>query len=243
MTARIARILGAFSLAFLLLTLGACAKKTVAASPAPPPPAPPAPTATISASPAELQTGQSTTLTWRTENANEITIDGIGTVPATGTRMISPSQSTTYRLMAKGPGGTGEASARVTVTAPPVAMKPSPTDEELFAQNVKDLYFDYDQYSVKADEDSVLQSDAAFLTAHPAVKITISGHCDERGSEEYNLGLGSNRADTVRDKLVAMGVSADRIKTISYGKEKPFCTDANEQCFQQNRRAHLQFGQ
>jgi peptidoglycan-associated lipoprotein len=157
--------------------------------------------------------------------------------------MVSPTESTTYKLMAKGPGGSQEASARVTVTAPPVAAVPSPTDAELFAQNVKDLYFDYDKYQVKADEDAVLKADAAFLAAHPAVKITISGHCDERGSEDYNLALGSNRADTVRDQLVSMGVSKDRIKTISYGKEKPFCSDENDQCFQQNRRAHFVFGQ
>jgi peptidoglycan-associated lipoprotein len=157
--------------------------------------------------------------------------------------MISPAESTTYKLMAKGPGGSQEAVARVTVTAPPVAAVPSPSEEELFNANVKDLFFEYDKYQVKADEDAVLKADAAFLAAHPAVKITITGHCDERGSEDYNLALGSNRADTVRDQLVAMGVSRDRIKTISYGKEKPFCSDANDQCFQQNRRAHFQFGQ
>lgn len=244
MTVRFARWMGALSLVFLVLALGACAKKTVAAKVPPPPPPPAAPTATISASPADLQTGQSTTLTWHTENANEINIDGIGTVAASGSKMISPTESTTYKLMAKGPGGSQEASARVTVTAPPpVAAAPTPTDEELFAQNVKDLYFDYDKYQVKADEDAVLKADAAFLAAHPAVKITISGHCDERGSEDYNLALGSNRADTVRDQLAGMGVSKDRIKTISYGKEKPFCTQENDQCWQENRRAHFQFGQ
>jgi peptidoglycan-associated lipoprotein len=244
MTVRFARWMGALSLVFLVLALGACTKKTVAAKVTPPPPPPAAPTATISASPADLQTGQSTTLTWHTENANEISIDGLGTVAASGTKMVSPAESTTYKLMAKGPGGSQEASARVTVTAPPpVAAAPTPTDEELFAQNVKDLFFDYDKYQVKSDEDAVLKADAAFLAAHPAVKITISGHCDERGSEDYNLALGSNRADTVRDQLVGMGVSKDRIKTISYGKEKPFCTQENDQCWQENRRAHFQFGQ
>ena len=243
MTARFARWMGALCLMFLVLALGACAKKTVAAKVAPPPPPPAAPTATISAAPADLQTGQSTTLTWHTENATDINIDGLGIVAASGTKMVSPTESTTYKLMAKGPGGSQEASARVTVTAPPVAAVASPTDAELFAQNVKDLYFDYDKYQVKADEDAVLKADAAFLAAHPAVKITISGHCDERGSEDYNLALGSNRADTVRDQLVSMGVSKDRIKTISYGKEKPFCSEDNDQCFQQNRRAHFVFGQ
>lgn len=242
MRTRWIRILGFLSLLFLV-ALGACTKKTVAAKPAAPPPPPPATTATITVAQNELQRGQSTTLSWQTQNANDITIDGIGTVAASGTRTISPSESTTYKLLAKGPGGSQEAVARVTVTAPPVASVPSPSDEELFNANVKDLFFDYDKYQVKADEDAVLKADAAFLAAHPAVKITISGHCDERGSEDYNLALGSNRADTVRDQLVALGVSKDRIKTISYGKEKPFCSDENDQCFQQNRRAHFQFGQ
>ncbi len=243
MTARIARWMGLISLAFLVVVLGACAKKTVAAKPTAPPPPPPAPTATITVAQSDLQRGQSTTLSWQTTNANDISISGLGTVAASGSQTISPTDSTNYTLTAKGPGGTQEASARVTVTAPPVAAAPAPTDEELFAQNVKDLFFDYDKYQVKGDEDTILKADSAFLQAHPAVKITITGHCDERGSEEYNLGLGSNRAETVRDQLVAMGVSKDRIKTVSYGKEKPFCTDQNEQCFQQNRRAHFIFGQ
>lgn len=243
MTARWARILGILSILVLVVALGACTKKTVAAKPVAPPPPPTAPTATIAVAQNELQRGQSTTLSWQTQNANDITIDGIGTVAASGTRSVSPSESTTYKLLAKGPGGSKEAVARVTVTAPPVASAPTPSDEELFNANVKDLFFDYDKYQVKADEDAVLKADAAFLAAHPAVKITVSGHCDERGSEDYNLALGSNRADTVRDQLVALGVGKDRIKTISYGKEKPFCSEDNDQCFQQNRRAHFQFGQ
>jgi len=236
------QILCAVPLVLLVLALG-CTKKTVAAKPTPPPPPPAEPTATLMVANNELQRGQSTRLTWQTQNANEITIDGIGTVAASGSRMISPVESMTYKLVAKGPGGSKEAVARVTVTAPPVAVVPSPTDEELFAQNVKDLYFDYDKYAIKPDEDAVVKADAAFLSAHPAVKITISGHCDERGSEEYNLALGSNRADGVREQLIAAGISQDRIKTISYGKEKPFCNKDNETCFQQNRRAHFQFGQ
>jgi peptidoglycan-associated lipoprotein len=149
----------------------------------------------------------------------------------------------TYKLVAKGPGGTQEADARVTVTVPPPPVAQGPTDAELFAQNVKDLYFDYDKYDVKSDEQAILKADAAFLAAHPNFNLTISGHCDERGSEEYNLGLGSNRANSVRDQLVSLGVSADRIKTISYGKEKPFCTDENDQCMQSNRRAHFTMNQ
>lgn len=243
MSARFTRLFFGLGVVFLVLALGACAKKVAVAKPSAPPPPPAAPTATISASPSDLQKGQSTTLTWNTQNANDITIEGLGTVPASGSRTVSPEDSTTYKLLAKGPGGTQEADARVTVTTPPPPVAAGPTDAELFAQNVKDLYFDYDKYDVKSDEQAILKADAAFLAAHPNYKLTISGHCDERGSEEYNLALGSNRADSVRDQLVSLGVSADRIKTISYGKEKPFCTDDNDQCWQQNRRAHFAMNQ
>ncbi len=238
------RLVLALSFSLLLLTFGAaCAKKKTAAVTPPPPPPPAAPTATLAASPEAVQQGQSTQLTWHTENANEITIAGLGTVPASGTRTVTPTESMTYMLSAKGPGGTKEADARVTVNAVPKPVSTGPSDSELFAQNVKDLYFDYDKYDVRSAEDAVLKSDAAFLASHPNYSIVLSGHCDERGSEEYNLALGSNRANSVRDKLVAMGVSADRIKTVSYGKEKPFCTDNTDGCMQENRRAHFALGQ
>ena len=110
------------------------------------------------------------------------------------------------------------------------------TEEELFSQNVKDIYFDYDKYDIRASEQGSLQADAQFLQQHPNIHITIEGHSDERGSTEYNLALGTNRADTVKNALIQAGVSGDRIKTISYGKEKPFCTESNESCWQQNRR-------
>ena len=243
MSTRLFRLTFGLALVFAVLAFNGCAKKVAVAKPAPPPPPPAAPTATLSASPADLQKGQSTQLTWSTENATEITIDALGTVPASGTRSVTPAESTTYKLLAKGPGGTQEANARVTVTVPPPPVAAGPTDAELFAQNVKDLYFDYDKYDVRSDEQAILKANAQFLAAHPGYKLTISGHCDERGSEDYNLALGSNRANTVRDQLVSLGVSADRIKTISYGKEKPFCIDENNQCWQSNRRAHFSMGE
>jgi len=114
-----------------------------------------------------------------------------------------------------------------------------PTDEELFQKNMKDIYFNYDRYDVRAEDAATLKADADFLTAHPSYKIAISGHCDERGSGDYNMALGSNRADGVRDQLVKLGIASNRIKTVSYGKEKPFCEEQNEKCWQQNRRAHF----
>lgn len=224
----------------VILTLGACKKKEAPPPPPPPPPAA-APTASLSANPNVIEPGQSTTLTWRTENATDVSLEGMGTVEANGSRSTSPSESTTYRLIAKGPGGTQEATARVTVTAAPAAPMASPGDEELFAQNVKDVFFDYDKYDIRPDAASQIAADAAFLAQHPNMRFLIEGHCDERGSTEYNLGLGDNRASATKEALVKAGVSADRIKTISYGKEKPFCTESNEQCWQQNRRGHFVF--
>jgi peptidoglycan-associated lipoprotein len=222
-----------------IMVLGAC-KKKVAPPPPPPPPPPAAPTASLTASPNTVEKGQSVTLTWETTNATDVSIDGIGAVQASGSQQVTPSESTTYHLTAKGAGGTQEATARVTVnTPPPPPPAPSPTEEELFSKNVQDIYFDYDKADVRADQQSALQGDISFLKEHAGITFTVEGHCDERGSTEYNLALGDNRASAVKNALVQGGISADRIKTISYGKEKPFCTESNESCWQQNRRGHF----
>ena len=224
-----------------MMFLGACHKKQPPPPPPPPPP-PAAPTASLTASPEAIDKGQSSTLTWQTTNATDISIAGIGAVEANGSKQVSPSESTTYTLTAKGTGGTQNATARVTVNAPPPppqAAAPSLTDEQLFAQNVKDIYFDYDKSDIRSSEQASMQADAAFLQQHASISVTIEGHCDERGSTEYNLALGDSRASAVKNALVAGGVSADRIKTVSYGKEKPFCSESNETCWQQNRRGHF----
>ncbi|MBZ5680087.1 MAG: peptidoglycan-associated lipoprotein Pal [Acidobacteriia bacterium] len=223
------------------MMLGAC-KKKAAPPPPPPPPAPPSPTASISVDPNTIQKGQSATLAWQTSNATDVSIDGIGAVQPSGSQSVSPADSTTYHLTAKGAGGTQEATARITVTPPPPPPQPvsaGPTEEELFAQSVKDIYFDYDKSDLRADQQSSVQADIAFLNQHANVSFTVEGHCDERGSTEYNLALGDQRASSVKNALTAGGVGASRIKTISYGKEKPFCTESNEACWQQNRRGHF----
>jgi peptidoglycan-associated lipoprotein len=223
-----------------IMMLGAC-KKKVAPPPPPPPPPPPAPTASLSASPNSIEKGQSATLTWQTTNTTDVSIDGIGAVQANGSQQVTPSDSTTYHLVAKGAGGTQEATARVTVNAPPPPPPPPPsaTEEELFAQHVRDVYFDYDTDAIRPDQQSSVQGDAQFLSQHPNIRFTVEGHCDERGSTEYNLALGNRRADAVKNALVQAGVSASRINTLSLGKEKPFCTESNESCWQQNRRGHF----
>jgi peptidoglycan-associated lipoprotein len=222
-----------------VMMLGACKKK--AAPPPPPPPPPPAsPTASISVDPNSIQKGQSATLSWQTTNATDVSIDGIGAVQPSGSQQVSPTDSTTYHLTAKGTGGTTDATTRITVTQPPPPTQaPSATDEELFAQSIKDVYFDYDKSDIRADQQSSVQADVAFLNQHSNINFLVEGHCDERGSTEYNLALGDQRASSVKNALTAGGVNASRIKTISYGKEKPFCTESNEACWQQNRRGHF----
>jgi peptidoglycan-associated lipoprotein len=225
-----------------ILMLGACKKK--AAPPPPPPPPPPAsPTASISVSPNTIQAGESATLSWQTSNATDVSIDGVGAVQASGSQQVSPGASTTYHLMAKGAGGSQEASTRLTVTPPPPPPPPTPaysaSDAELFVQDIKDVYFEYDKADIRSDQQSVVQADARFLNQHTSINFTVEGHCDERGSTDYNLALGDKRAWAVKNALVAAGVSAGRIKTISYGKEKPVCTESNETCWQKNRRGHL----
>jgi peptidoglycan-associated lipoprotein len=115
-------------------------------------------------------------------------------------------------------------------------------DSTLFEQNVKDAYFDFDKADIRADAEQVLTGDASFLKEHSGIKFTIEGKCDERGSEEYNLGLGDRRATAAKNFLVNAGVSADSISTISYGKSRPVCTDKTEDCWQQNRVDHLHYG-
>jgi peptidoglycan-associated lipoprotein len=224
-----------------VMMLGAC-KKKVTPPPPPPPPPPPAPTASISVNPSSIQQGQSASLVWQTTNATDVSIEGLGAVQPTGSQVVSPSDSTNYTLTAKGAGGTQSASTRLTVTPPPPPPPPppaGPTDEELFAQNIKDIFFDYDKSNIRADQNASLQADMLFLSQHPNIKFTIEGHCDERGSIEYNVALGENRAAAVKNALTMAAVDAGRMNTISYGKEKPFCTESNEACWQQNRRAHF----
>jgi peptidoglycan-associated lipoprotein len=223
-----------------VLMLGACHKK--AAPPPPPPPPPPSPTASISVSPDTIQAGQSATLSWQTSNATDVSIDGIGAVQPSGSQQVNPTDSTTYHLTAKGSGGTQDATTRLTVAPPPAATTAPPssaTEEDLFGQTVKDVYFDYDKSDIRTDQQAAIQSDAQFLNQHSNINFTVEGHCDSRGSTEYNLALGDQRASSVKSALVSAGVSANRVKIISYGKEKPFCMEENESCWQQNRRGHF----
>lgn len=123
--------------------------------------------------------------------------------------------------------------------APPVAQGPLPGTEQDFVINVGDrVYFDFDSYSVRDDAAPVLDAQAAWLAKYPSVTVRIEGNADERGTREYNLGLGARRANSVRDYLVNRGVSASRINVVSYGKERPIDPGTTEDAYQRNRNAH-----
>ena len=102
-----------------------------------------------------------------------------------------------------------------------------------------DIHFDYNDYSVRAQDGQILKSNADWLSQHSAAHVQIEGHCDDRGSEEYNIALGAKRAQAAKDYLETLGVGADRMSTISYGKELPVCTEETDECWAQNRRDHF----
>ena len=111
--------------------------------------------------------------------------------------------------------------------------------EETVAE-IKDVFFDYDRYNIREDARAILEENAqVLLNGKKDARVVIEGHCDERGTVEYNIALGQRRADAVKKYLVNLGVDPSRITTVSYGKERPFCLEHNEQCWQKNRRAHF----
>ena len=244
----------ALLLATALVAVTGCGKKKMApvdpASLGPIASSTSAPTASLTADPLAIDLGQSVVLNWRTTDATSVTIDGIGPVNVNGTQTVSPSSSTNFHLTAKGDGGSVEANVRVTVRVPVAPTVPTDTtsgtdangemgSDAVFHTNVQDVYFDYDSYALRPEGETAATKAAVYLVSHPAIKIVVGGYCDDRGSAEYNLALGENRANSAKTALVTAGVSANRIRVVSYGKEKQFCTDETESCWQQNRRAQF----
>ncbi len=234
-----------FGLLGLLAVVTGCAKKV----PAPPPPAPapaPAParpTVTLQASSTSIQKGDSVTLNWSSTNATELNLaPGLGRVSPEGSTSVTPDESTTYTITATGPGGSAEASVRITVTAaapPPAPAAPPESLADLFQKNVRDAFFDFDKADIRPDARDALAKTAEFLRSYSQIRVSVEGHCDERGSTEYNLGLGERRAQAARQFLISLGVAPERMQTVSFGKEKPFCFTHDEDCWQKNRRAHF----
>ena len=252
------------ALALAMFAAG-CKKKVPAPAPPPPPPpvvqppppAPAAPTvAQFTAEPTSIQRGQSSTLRWEvTGNVTSVSINqGVGTVQSTGSSRVSPSDSTTYTLTATGPGGSATQSATVSVSAPPPPPpppapaaahchhRPGPgvaTSRMLTSTTIRQTF----AATPAPLSPRMPRRSRAILSDFPNASIVIEGHCDERGSAEYNLGLGDRRASAAKEFLQGLGVPADRMKTISYGKERPQCTEQDETCWQKNRRVHFVAGQ
>jgi peptidoglycan-associated lipoprotein len=230
----------------VVLTVGGCHKQAPVAISAPtaaaPPPPPPAPSCTLTVEPASVNSGQSVTVSWESHDATDVDLEpGGGKQQAQGSISAAPKESTTYTLAVTGPGGKGSCSARATVTPPPPSARPSVTEENIAGtaeSSLKDAYFDLDKADLRPDAQQALTTNAEFLKAHPEIKITIEGYCDQRGSEEYNLGLGDRRASNAKNFLVNSGISSERMTTVSFGKDRLFCTEATEDCWQQNRRVH-----
>ncbi len=246
----------------LCLLISSCKKKVPPPPPPPPPkeapvPPPPPPAKprieSFTAEPGRIERGQSATLRWSVANATDIAIDqGLGAVPANGSRQVFPSNTTSYTLSAKGPGGEDSRSVSVEVSAPPPPPPPPPpapklSSAEILGRDAADAYFDFDKSDIRPDAREALTKDAEVLKGifanDPNFTVVIEGNCDERGSAEYNLALGDRRAAAAKEFLVQLGVPADRLKTISYGKERPVCTESTEECWQRNRHDHLAPGQ
>ena len=143
-------------------------------------------------------------------------------------------------------GSGGAKQSTMQKAAPKAEMKSEMTpkvmpgsQEDLVVNVGSQIHFDYDKSNLRTDARKVVERWADWLQQYPAVTVTIEGHCDERGTREYNLGLGERRADAARKYLIALGVNADRVGTISYGKERPLCVSSNDGCWAQNRRGML----
>lgn len=245
--------------AFLFATGTACTKKSAVLAPpaAPekvevaeaPKPNPPTVVAFM-VDPKSIQRGESANLNWRVTDATRIEVDhGIGSVAAAGARRVSPDEATTYRLIATGPGGEAAASTTLDVVLPPAPklIAPPPTISERLRNELQDVYFDFDRSEIRPDARTALAQNASALKSilndFPTTTVILEGHCDERGSAEYNLGLGDHRGFAVKSLLGDLGVETNRLLMISYGKERPQCTESNEPCWQKNRRVHFAPGE
>ncbi len=245
-----------FSIFLALFAMG-CKKEP----PPPPPPPPPAPapepaaaaSVSITAEPSSIERGKSSTLKWSSSNAASASInEGIGSVATSGSREVFPTRTTDYTITVKNSDGKeATATAKVTVRAPPPPPPPPEPEPELSdvftgmvnSGDIKDALFDYDKSDIRSDAAAALRGDATAIKKlandFSAAAFLIEGHCDERGTTEYNLALGDRRATAARDFLINLGVPASKLSSVSLGEERPQCTDETEGCYQRNRRARV----
>jgi peptidoglycan-associated lipoprotein len=239
------------SASLVLLTAAGCHKNNT-----PPPPAAEtapevtavAPTASLTADPLAIDLGQSVVLNWRTTKATSVSIDGIGEVPVNGTQTVSPSSSTNFHLIAKGDGGTSRSQRSRHGSRPRNSQQRSAdaerpggdmgSDAEPSTQNVADVFFDYDSYdAAPRRRTAAITAAAAYLNAHPAIKVLIGGYCDDRGSAEYNITLGENRANAAKTALISAGVVSGLASASSAtARSASSAPKRSEACWQQNRR-------
>jgi peptidoglycan-associated lipoprotein len=154
---------------------------------------------------------------------------------AASTTASTPSAPTTA-MQPSGPTTTTGPTAPA--TAAPTAPRPAPKDFAAIA-DLADIFFDFDKYDIRPGDAKTLDANASWLKSNPNHLVLIEGHCDERGTNEYNLALGERRAKSTMNYLVSQGVQANRITIISYGEERPQCTDKTEPCWAKNRRSHF----
>jgi outer membrane protein OmpA-like peptidoglycan-associated protein len=220
--------------------------------PPPPPaatPAPPAPTATLGASPASITSGSSTTLSWRSTNAQSCSAPWASGSAATGSQSVSPATTTTYVVNCAGPGGTTSATTTVTVTQPapppatppravaPPAAPPAAPPREMF--RLEGVFFNFDKATLKPEGRTKLDEAVTMLNRYADVNVEIQGHTDSLGTAEYNMGLSERRAKAVREYLVSKGISPSRMTTRGVGETEPIADNGTKAGRAQNRRVVL----
>ena len=168
-------------------------------------------------------------------------ISGCAKQPATTAATAAPAPAPAPRAAAPGPAPTAAAPAQsgtATTAAPASTARPSLKEFTAVAA-LKDVFFEFDKYDIRAEDAKTLDANATWLKSNAENLVLIEGHCDERGTNEYNLALGERRAKAAMNYLVSQGVQANRITIISYGEERPLCNEKNESCWSKNRRAHF----
>jgi peptidoglycan-associated lipoprotein len=239
--------------AILVLSLSACKQPSPQVPSAPAPKANTAPPAinSFKAEPATIPVGQTSVLTWSVENADRIRIEPEdGGVLGNDRRSVSPAKTTTYSLIASNSAGTVQAAVTVSVASPP----PVPSQDaqqlrehlKIVNSQLRDIHFNYNGGDLSPEEEIRLREDATILSdlfrLDPNANVAVEGHCDARGSDEYNIALGDRRATAVKAALVSLGLPAMKLSTVSYGKERSVCDDDTEECYARNRRVHFSAG-
>jgi peptidoglycan-associated lipoprotein len=214
----------------------------------------PEPQIMLSAVPLSINKGEAATLSWSSKFTDTVSLQpGPGAIDKMGTFNVNPGETTIYTVTAQGPSGTSQATVTVEVIEPPpppppptqppppdTPDDPGPTMADLFAELVRDVFFDFDKAQLSEQAQSSLQQVSVFLNEFPEARLLIEGHTDDVAGEAYNQILGQKRADAVRDYLVALGVNADQLETVSLGETRLFCTESQDDaCRQLNRRGHF----